>query len=402
MNLARNLGIVAAAVLLSIFAPAYAGELSALGLAGFIINQSPTFLPQAAGSKAICQIPRLALSLTRFQLRLGGTFTKSQIDRLVVRLGSHNIWDLTGTELDAINKYKNIYDDAYHLTLDFTERDATDIVGKEIGGIDMSKLNEPVYIDVDINAAASSPTLGGRMFMTPPQGDGTDPAQLVKKFIKTASPTFAAGANDITFDAKGALLQRAYLRYTGTDWSNTATSAAWTGNTGDGAMGTVTVSAAAKVGVHKIVIAEPGANVGTFIHFDPDGNIVSKKGVVASAYSAGGLAFTLADGATDFVSGDGFDITVSQATNGNISQVVVKKNGVPIWEDLSCVDARFIQREYNKVPQSKMYVYDPIVDNNQSGAVVTADASSFVLRPTLTASDTITSIFEVLDKPYNL
>ena len=34
-------------------------------------------------------------------------------------------------------------------------------------------------------------------------------------------------------------------------------------------------------------------------------------GTVAVAFSAGGLAFTLADGSTDFVSGDGFNITVT-------------------------------------------------------------------------------------------
>jgi hypothetical protein len=381
--------------------PSHAQELGALGLLGFIVNKAPTFLPQTAGQKAICMIPRYALTLTRAQLRLGGTFTKAQIDRLVVRLGNHNIWDLTGSELDAINKYKGLYDDAYHLTLPFDERDASDIVGKELGGIDMSKLDENVYIDIDINAAASSPTLAARLFLTPPQGN--DPDQLVKKLIKQVSPTMASGDNDINWNPKGALLQRAYLRYSGSDWCGTsATSTAWSGNTGNGAMGSITVSAAAKIGTHKIVIVEPGANVGTFIHEDPSGKLISARGVVASAYSGGGLAFTLADGATDFVSGDGFDIVVSEATNGNVNSVVVKKNGVPIWEDMSCVDARFIQQEFKKVPQTKMYVYDPIIDNNQSAAVVTADATSFMIRPTLTASDTITSIFEVLDKPYNL
>lgn len=381
--------------------PAHAQELSMLGLLGFIVNKAPTFLPQTAGQKAICMIPRYGLTLTRAQLRLGGTFTKAQIDRIVVRLGNHNIWDLTGSELDALNKYKGLYDDAYHLTLPFDERDASDIVGKELGGIDMSKLDENVYIDVDINSAASSPTLACRLFLTPPQGD--DPNQLVKKLIKATSPTMASGDNDINWNPKGALLQRAYLRYTGTDWcGTTGTATAWSGNTGNGAMGAVTVSAAAKIGTHKIVIVEPGTNVGTFIHEDPSGVLVSARGVVASAYSGGGLAFTLADGATDFAVGDGFDIVVSEASNGNINSLVVKKNGVPIWEDMSCVDARFIQKEFKKVPQTKMYVYDPIVDNNQSAAVVTADATSFMVRPNLTASDTVTAIFEVLDKPYNL
>ena len=92
--------------------------------------------------------------------------------------------------------------------------------------------------------------------------------------------------------------------------AGTATSAAAAGNTGNGTMGSVTVGAGAKAGVYNLVIIEPGTNVGKFTVEDPDGKFVG-VGTVASAFSAGGLAFTLADGATDFVSGDAFTITVA-------------------------------------------------------------------------------------------
>lgn len=92
--------------------------------------------------------------------------------------------------------------------------------------------------------------------------------------------------------------------------AGTATSAAAAGNTGNGTMGSVTVGAGAKVGVYNLVIIEPGTDAGKFTVEDPDGKFV-KVGTVASAFSAGGLAFTLADGATDFVSGDAFTITVA-------------------------------------------------------------------------------------------
>lgn len=87
-------------------------------------------------------------------------------------------------------------------------------------------------------------------------------------------------------------------------------SAAFSTNTGNGAMGAITVGAGAKPGAYKLVIIEPGTNLGTFTVEDPEGIFVG-RGVVASAFSAGGLAFTLADGATDFVAGDGFTITVA-------------------------------------------------------------------------------------------
>lgn len=92
----------------------------------------------------------------------------------------------------------------------------------------------------------------------------------------------------------------------------TATAAAATalsGNTGNGVFGAFVVSAGAKVGNYTLIISEPGTNVGNFIVTDPDGIFVG-QGDVAAAFSAGGLAFTLADGSTDFAAGDGFTINV--------------------------------------------------------------------------------------------
>jgi len=90
-----------------------------------------------------------------------------------------------------------------------------------------------------------------------------------------------------------------------------ATSAAKTGgNTGNGTMGAVTVGAAGQVGVYTLRITAAAANAGSFNVIDPQGDIVG-QGTVAVAFSGGGLSFTLADGSTDFIVGDGFDITVA-------------------------------------------------------------------------------------------
>ena len=56
------------------------------------------------------------------------------------------------------------------------------------------------------------------------------------------------------------------------------------------------------------------AGAGDFILTDPDGVVVG-AGAVAAAFSEGGLAFTLADGAADFVIGDGFIIEVEAVTH---------------------------------------------------------------------------------------
>lgn len=92
--------------------------------------------------------------------------------------------------------------------------------------------------------------------------------------------------------------------------AGTASAAAYAGNTGNGTIGTITVGAGSIAGVYKLTIIEPGTNLGNFQVEDPLG-IVVKTGVVGTAFSGGGLAFTLADGATDFVAGDGFNITVA-------------------------------------------------------------------------------------------
>ncbi|WP_374572539.1 head decoration protein [Phenylobacterium sp.] len=94
--------------------------------------------------------------------------------------------------------------------------------------------------------------------------------------------------------------------------SAAAVAAADGGNTGDGAMGAVTVGAGAQDGVYVLQITKAAANAGDFEVIDPAGHVVG-VGAVAVAFDAGGLAFTLADGATDFAVGDKFTIAVSSA-----------------------------------------------------------------------------------------
>lgn len=92
----------------------------------------------------------------------------------------------------------------------------------------------------------------------------------------------------------------------------TAASAAAAGNVGNGVMGAVTVSNAPP-GAYQVVITAAAANAGEF-EVRRSGFGIVGQGTVAVAYSGGGLAFTLADGATDFTVGDTFNITVSGGT----------------------------------------------------------------------------------------
>ena len=114
----------------------------------------------------------------------------------------------------------------------------------------------------------------------------------------------------------------------GTTFAGTAAATAGSGNTGNGTMGSITVSAGAKRGTYQLVVIEPASNAGVFALYDPDGVFVD-NGSVASAFSAGGLAFTLADGATDFVSGDSFSIAVTFTTDADFVGLAILNPAVP-------------------------------------------------------------------------
>jgi Bacteriophage lambda head decoration protein D len=82
------------------------------------------------------------------------------------------------------------------------------------------------------------------------------------------------------------------------------------GNTGNGVMGAITVGASAQVGDYVLTITKAAVDAGDFQVVDPQGDVIG-VGTVGVAFSGGGISFTLADGAADFVVGDTFTITVA-------------------------------------------------------------------------------------------
>jgi hypothetical protein len=270
-----------------------------------ILQQMPPFLNVVATGVATLRIPKYAMTLTRLVLRLGGTtFTKAMITDIKIKVGPRTVWNCTGSRLDAINAYKGVATGTNFLTIDFTERDATgDIRPKEVGGFDLTTLNDDVTVEVTITGA-TAPTLLAIAFMTPPQGN-----PFIHKLVYVPASSSVAGKFPIPIFPKGALIKRVHFFYGGADW---------------------------------------GA-----------------------------------------------------AADGNLNRLEVKKSGLVIW-DAMCLEARFMQGEYRKVPQSKLYVFDPIMDNNMSGLVSTTDAASMEFNTYLTAADTLNCYIELLDLPGNI
>lgn len=118
-----------------------------------------------------------------------------------------------------------------------------------------------------------------------------------------------------------------------------AAGSAKAGNTGNG---TITAAPAAGAGVvegrYTLVAAEPGANVGTFLMENPDGEYMGTV-VVGVAATLGGLGpFTIADGATDFVAGDAFYIDVTTEEGGTLFRGITIEDKTLIRREGEAVD----------------------------------------------------------------
>lgn len=102
----------------------------------------------------------------------------------------------------------------------------------------------------------------------------------------------------------------------GANVAGTSASAAKSGgNTGNGALtldATAPIQPGAKEGVYVVRCITAAANSGTFRVEDPDGNVLGDVAVAATF--SDDIKFAIADGAADFIVGDGFDITISALT----------------------------------------------------------------------------------------
>lgn len=270
----------------------------------------------APGQIATIRIAPEELTLVGVKLALAGTtFTKSHIDRIRIKVGSRTIWDLTGTQVNAINNYKGGADNTKYLLLDFTERTQAIFPIKEIGGLDLMTLVAigEVFIEVHISATAVAPQLTATGYFEQRQLN-----PVVCKFASFAVTQTAAGRFTLPLNLRGALIKRLWLFYTGTNYTAT--------------------------------------------------------------------------------------------TNGNVSRVEVKKNGVVMF-DQTCVENRFDQSQFKKTPQANLFVVDFLIDDNHDAHVTTVrntasgqvyDAFEFNAFLTDAGGSSMTAIAEVLDTVTNL
>lgn len=191
----------------------------------------PDFNPVSPGQIATLKIPKWALTMMQITMRFGGTsFTKALIDEIKLLIGSKTVWSLptaaglsAGTILDMYNKTKGIYDQANRLSINLWDPNQETGPLKEIGGWDLSKLPDEVYLQVKINAAAVAPTLYANGWFAAPQGaTPEDPTgQLITKIAVFPFSFSGGGRFPIPFEPKGALIKDISMIYTGADGTAT-------------------------------------------------------------------------------------------------------------------------------------------------------------------------------------
>lgn len=161
------------------------------------------------------------------------------------------------------------------------------------------------------------------------------------------------------------------------------------GNTGNGTFtldGSAPLGARAKPGVYTLRCIAAVANGGTFRLEDPDGLVL---GDVAIAAGAGGTALvnehirgTITDGATDFIVGDGFDVTVAPApmVAGTDRAKLATAAAVDGSQDPSLVLAYDVDASAGDVEAIAYESGDFVREQLVFGAGITADSAREGLR----------------------
>lgn len=150
----------------------------------------------------------------------GGAFTKAMITAIRVRLNGKVVFgDVSGTNLDLVQRYTLLNNTAGFLTIDFTEPVARSIQGQLMGAYNTNAAGVTDFtLEVDI-AGATTPTLDAWVQLRNPAsmvGPAWDPklAPVLRALIPTTIPVTAAGEiqADVNYGSGGSsLIKRLYI-----------------------------------------------------------------------------------------------------------------------------------------------------------------------------------------------
>jgi hypothetical protein len=121
------------------------------------------------------------------------------------------------------------------------------------------------------------------------------------------------------------------------DFSVPTTGTAGGSNTGDGTMTGVTGGKDVEVGVYTLTCIAAAADSGTFKVVTPSGDMLDDA-TVAVAYTSSHLNFTINDGATDFIVGDVFTVTVAAGGGKYLLSLAAATDGSQIPDLIASKD----------------------------------------------------------------
>lgn len=169
------------------------------------------FTNVVASGVATVSLP-VGMSYNRIFLQLGGTFTKSMITDVKVRLNGKVIYQNIGSRLDLINTYRKRGVSASFLVLDFVEPNAKDMSEQYIGNINTAQGVSSLTVEVTI-AGATAPTLDSWAEVGPPAPLGVIAKQLQFTTSFGGSGKFPFKLIDVA--NRGAIIKRAHFAHGG-------------------------------------------------------------------------------------------------------------------------------------------------------------------------------------------
>ncbi len=170
------------------------------------------FTNVVASGVASVSLP-VGMSYNRIILALGGgSFTKSMITNIKVRVNGKVVVENTGARLDLMNQYRGLAAAAGFLSIDFTEPRAKTMAEQYIGNINTAQGVSSLTMEVTI-AGATTPTLDSYSELGPPAALGV----IAKQILFTTS---FGGAGKFPFKLidvanRGAIVKRVHFAHGG-------------------------------------------------------------------------------------------------------------------------------------------------------------------------------------------
>ena len=208
------------------------------------VQNAQAFSGVTNGKIATLQIPKYALSLAGILLTVSGASAAAHgavpagtaytpvdnIRSIQILKGARVVWGpMSGAELAKINAFKGQPDAAGTLLIDFLQRDSLTTDGMQAGAIDIPALGtDDLFLQVENSAVegdAGTIGLSAKLLFTPlhfdpvaSQKNGGVP-QLMTKYKRFIPPASGGTTVDWNPQLKGARVLRAYVFYTGSDFS---------------------------------------------------------------------------------------------------------------------------------------------------------------------------------------